>query len=198
MTDSSISLALPIFHAHHVYLSTMERYSSSKACNLVPVLSEHISENGIASLSSVSQCLHSIALHNNHSPSSTVGLNIERTGGISFGSSTSLVNFSSPLSSGHLRSTCPTCSHKSASWLMRVIRPYFTWRWTFAPSSTFSVKLPLAEMLRVLPLSLTACISLVLNLPQASTIVWGMGLIRLHRGFKLTPLVDLDPSLLSR
>jgi hypothetical protein len=69
-----------------------------------------------------------------------------RTGGISLGKSTSFLNVISPLSKGHSRSTFFICSHKSASWFIRVMRPYLTWRWTLAPSSTFSFRFPFAEM----------------------------------------------------
>ena len=73
-------------------------------------------------------------------------------GGICFGKSTSFVNVVSPFSRGHFRSTFLTCSQRSASWLMRVIRPYLTWMWTLAPGSTRSWRVPIAVIVRVVPL----------------------------------------------
>ena len=48
------------------------------------------------------------------------------TGGISFGSSTSLVITVFPFLIGHSKSTLVTCSHRSVFWLTRRINPYLT------------------------------------------------------------------------
>jgi hypothetical protein len=77
---------------------------------------------------------------------------VAHTGGISLGKSTSLLMLISPLSSGHSRSALPIVSQPSACWLIRVINPYFTWRCILKPSSTLSLKLPLALMVSFSPL----------------------------------------------
>lgn len=68
------------------------------------------------------------------------------------GISTSLVKFVCPFFNGHSKPTLLICSHKSASWLINLIRPYLTCRSTLAPSSTSSLNIPEASMVRVWPL----------------------------------------------
>ena len=65
-----------------------------------------------------------------------VGVSYERTGGIWLGISITLVMLVAPFFNGHSRSTFLICSHKSASWLIKVTRFHLTCRCTFAPSST--------------------------------------------------------------
>jgi hypothetical protein len=125
-------------------LLTVECNGSSQASDPISVLGEYIGEDGVSSL-----WASGLAMVRSTQTRKSVS---QHTGGISLGKSTSFVNVNSPFLSGHSRSTCPTCSHKSVSWLMRVINPYLTWMCTFAPSSTSFVRLPLAEMLRPLPL----------------------------------------------
>lgn len=74
------------------------------------------------------------------------------TGGISLGSSTSLVKLSSPFFSGHLRSACSIVSHASRSWLINVISPYLTWRCILEPWPTSSLKSPDALIANLAPL----------------------------------------------
>jgi hypothetical protein len=78
-------------------------------------------------------------------------LDLVRTGGISRGSSTSLVNLTLP-SSGQSSSTFLTCSHRSTVCLMSVMTPYLTCSATYAPASTCCRSFPTASMRRVWPL----------------------------------------------
>lgn len=74
------------------------------------------------------------------------------TEGISLGSSTDLVTVRTPFSMGHSRSTFSICSHRSALVLIRRMRPYLTWRRTYAPFSMFCLTVPEALMTSSLPL----------------------------------------------
>jgi len=74
------------------------------------------------------------------------------TGGISLGKSTLLVITILPFSRGHLRSTLPICSQRSALVLRSLMSPYLTVNITYAPSSMVSLMMPLASMTSSLPL----------------------------------------------
>lgn len=58
----------------------------------------------------------------------------------------------SPFLIGHSRSTLVICSQRSAVVLMRRMRPYLTWRRTYAPSSMSWDVFPVALMTSSSPL----------------------------------------------
>jgi hypothetical protein len=145
---SSSLAAAPFLHVriraesrarHRVHLP-VEGDLGSQASDLVAVFGVDICEDRVCALGFVS-FLHFLALHVTR-----------HTGGICWGRSTSLLSVISPLSSGHSRSALPIVSQPSASWLIRVIRPYLTCRCILKPFSTLSLKLPVALIVSFWPL----------------------------------------------
>lgn len=78
--------------------------------------------------------------------------NLELTGGICLGRSTCLVRTIAPFSRGHSISTFLSSSHRSTVCEIRVMRPHLTSRDTVAPFSILSLRVPLAWIVRVVPL----------------------------------------------
>lgn len=116
-----------------------------QACDFVMIFSVDICKHGVMTLQ----------VHCDQPKLAALRSELSLTGGISFGRSTSLVMVFSPIN-GHSSSTAFfICSQRSACWLIKRIKPYLTTRTRYAPSSTFSVKLPLASMVSVLPLRKT-------------------------------------------
>lgn len=113
-----------------------------QAGNWLVVLGVYVGEDGVLAL----------FLTVNKWTCERIGFKGVPTFGISLGSSTVLVKVRGPSLMGHSRSTFLTCSHRSALVLIRRIRPYFTCNATYAPSSTVSLRMPDASMMRSCPL----------------------------------------------
>lgn len=144
-----------------------------QACDLVTILGVDICKHGVVALQ-VRCDQHKLA---------ALRSKLSLTGGISFGRSTSFVMVFSPIN-GHSSSTAFfICSQRSAFWLIRRIKPYLTVRRRYAPSSTFSVKLPLALMVSFLPLRGELANQVgILNAPDSElTVEEDLGLSRRYR-----------------
>ena len=114
----------------------------SQACDLFIIFRVDIREHGILPLP-FHGCQHKLAIRCSK---------LSLTFGICSGRSTSFVIVFSPIN-GHSSSTVFfICSQRSASCLIKRIKPYLTTRTRYAPCSTFFVKLPLASTVTVLPL----------------------------------------------